>query len=178
MELFMYDKCEEILISRESLQKRVEELGNQITEEYKGKELIVIGVLRGSFIFLADLVRAIKIPISLDFMIAKSYAGTETTGEVRILKDVDVKVSGKHVLIVEDIVDSGFTLSKLVGHFEGRNAASVKICTALNKPSRRIVKDLKVDYVGFDVPDAFVVGYGLDFNDMMRNFPEIRIYKP
>ncbi|MCR5695315.1 MAG: hypoxanthine phosphoribosyltransferase [Clostridia bacterium] len=174
----MYDKCEQILISRESIQQRVEELGRQITEDYKDKELVAIGVLRGSFIFLADLVRAIKMPLSLDFMIAKSYVGTETSGEVRILKDVDVKVSGKHVLIVEDIVDSGFTLSKLVGHFEGRNAASVKICTMLNKPSRRVVKDLHVDYVGFDVPDAFVVGYGLDFNDMMRNFPEIRIYKP
>ena len=101
----MYEKCEEILISKESLAKRVEELGNQITEDYKGKELIVIGVLRGSFIFLADLVRAIKMPLSLDFIIAKSYLGTETTGEVRILKDVDVKVSGKHVLIVEDIVN-------------------------------------------------------------------------
>ncbi|MBP5312061.1 MAG: hypoxanthine phosphoribosyltransferase [Clostridia bacterium] len=174
----MYDKCEQILISRESIQQRVEELGRQITEDYKDKELVAIGVLRGSFIFLADLVRAIKMPLSLDFMIAKSYVGTETSGEVRILKDVDVKVSGKHVLIVEDIIDSGFTLSKLVGHFEGRNAASVKICTMLNKPSRRVVKDLHVDYVGFDVPDAFVVGYGLDFNDMMRNFPEIRIYKP
>ena len=174
----MYDKCEQILISKESLRKRTEELGRMITEDYKGKELIVIGVLRGSFIFLADLVRAIEIPLSVDFVIAKSYMGTETTGEVRILKDVDVKISGKHVLIVEDIIDSGFTLSKLVEHFSGRNAASVRICTALNKPSRRVIKDLKVDYVGFDVPDAFVVGYGLDFNENMRNFPEIRIYKP
>ncbi len=173
-----YDKCEEILISKESLAKRVEELGDQITADYEGKDLVVIGVLRGSFIFLADLVRAIKMPLSLDFMIAKSYAGTETTGEVRILKDADVKVAGKHVLIVEDIIDSGFTLSKLVPYFENRNAASVRICTALNKPSRRQVKDLHVDYVGFEIPDAFVVGYGLDFNDGMRNFPEIRIYKP
>ena len=173
-----YDKCEEILISKESLAKRVEELGDQITADDEGKDLVVIGVLRGSFIFLADLVRAIKMPLSLDFMIAKSYAGTETTGEVRILKDADVKVAGKHVLIVEDIIDSGFTLSKLVPYFENRNAASVRICTALNKPSRRQVKDLHVDYVGFEIPDAFVVGYGLDFNDGMRNFPEIRIYKP
>ena len=173
-----YDKCEEILISKESLAKRVEELGDQITADYEGKDPVVIGVLRGSFIFLADLVRAIKMPLSLDFMIAKSYAGTETTGEVRILKDADVKVAGKHVLIVEDIIDSGFTLSKLVPYFENRNAASVRICTALNKPSRRQVKDLHVDYVGFEIPDAFVVGYGLDFNDGMRNFPEIRIYKP
>ncbi|MBO4364001.1 MAG: hypoxanthine phosphoribosyltransferase [Clostridia bacterium] len=173
-----YDKCEEILISKESLASRVEELGAQITEDYAGKELVVIGVLRGSFIFLADLVRAIKMPLSLDFIIAKSYAGTETTGEVRILKDADVKVAGKHVLIVEDIIDSGFTLSKLVPYFENRNAASVKICTALNKPARRQVKDLQVDYIGFEIPDAFVVGYGLDFNDGMRNFPEIRIYKP
>ncbi|MBO7398975.1 MAG: hypoxanthine phosphoribosyltransferase [Clostridia bacterium] len=173
-----YDKCEEILISKESLASRVEELGARITEDYAGKELVVIGVLRGSFIFLADLVRAIKMPLSLDFIIAKSYAGTETTGEVRILKDADVKVAGKHVLIVEDIIDSGFTLSKLVPYFENRNAASVKICTALNKPARRQVKDLQVDYIGFEIPDAFVVGYGLDFNDGMRNFPEIRIYKP
>ena len=173
-----YDKWEEILISKESLASRVEELGAQITEDYAGKELVVIGVLRGSFIFLADLVRAIKMPLSLDFIIAKSYAGTETTGEVRILKDADVKVAGKHVLIVEDIIDSGFTLSKLVPYFENRNAASVKICTALNKPARRQVKDLQVDYIGFEIPDAFVVGYGLDFNDGMRNFPEIRIYKP
>ena len=173
-----YDKCEEILISKESLASRVEELGARITEDYAGKELVVIGVLRGSFIFLADLVRAIKMPLSLDFIIAKSYAGTETTGEVRILKDADVKVAGKHVLIVEDIIDSGFTLSKLVPYFENRNAASVKICTALNKPARRQVKDLQVDYIGFEIPDAFVVGYGLDFNDGMRNFSEIRIYKP
>ena len=173
-----YDKCEEILISKESLASRVEELGAQITEDYAGKELVVIGVLRGSFIFLADLVRAIKMPLSLDFIIAKSYAGTETTGEVRLLKDADVKVAGKHVLIVEDIIDSGFTLSKLGPYFENRNAASVKICTALNKPARRQVKDLQVDYIGFEIPDAFVVGYGLDFNDGMRNFSEIRIYKP
>lgn len=174
----MYDKCEEILISRESLEKRVKELGQEITKDYEDKELVVIGVLRGSFIFMADLVREIRTPLSLDFIIAKSYSGTESTGEVRILKDADVKVAGKHVLIVEDIIDSGFTLSKLVHYFENRNAASVRICTALNKPSRRIVKDLFVDYVGFEVPDAFVVGYGLDFNEHMRNLPEIRIYRP
>ena len=174
----MYGKCEEVLISKESLAKRVAELGEEITRDYQGKDLLVVGVLRGSFIFMADLVREIKVPLCLDFMIAKSYVGTNTSGEVRILKDVDVPVAGKEVLVVEDIVDSGFTLSKIKSYFESRGAAGVKICTALDKPSRRVVKDLHVDYVGFEVPNAFVVGYGLDFNDHMRSFPEVRIYKP
>lgn len=172
------DKCKDILISEEDLKAKVRELGDMITADYEGKDLVVIGVLRGSFIFMADLVREIKLPITMDFMIAKSYFGTETTGEVKILKDVDVPIAGKHVLIVEDIVDSGFTLSKLKEHFATRNAASVKICTALDKPARRKVPDLTVDYKGFTVPNEFVVGYGLDCDDLMRNVPEIRIYKP
>lgn len=175
----MFDeKCKDILISKEAMQEKVKELGALITKDFEGKELIVIGVLRGSFIFMADLVREIKLPLTLDFLIAKSYAGTETTGEVKILKDVDVPVAGKNVLIVEDIIDSGFTLSKLKQHFITRNAASVKICTALDKPDRRKIKDLNVDYCGFVIPDKFVVGYGLDYNDHFRNIDEVRIYKP
>ncbi len=172
------DKCKEVLISEERLRARVKELGAQITADFEGEELIVVGVLRGSFVFMADLVRELKLPVKLDFMIAKSYSGTETTGEVKILKDVDVAVAGKNVLIVEDIVDSGFTLSKVKQHFISRNAACVKICTALDKPSRRKVRDFTVDYIGFQVPDEFVVGYGLDFDDQFRNINEVRIYRP
>lgn len=172
------DKCKEVLISEEQMRKRIKELGAQITADYEDQELVVIGVLRGSFIFMADLVREIKVPVTLDFMVAKSYSGTETTGEVKILKDVDIPVAGKNVLIVEDIVDSGFTLSKLKQHFITRNAGSVRICTALDKPSRRKVSDFTVDYIGFQVPDKFVVGFGLDYNDKFRNINEVRIYKP
>lgn len=172
------DKCKEVLISEEQMRKRIKELGAQITADFEDRELVVIGVLRGSFIFMADLVREIKVPVTLDFMVAKSYSGTETTGEVKILKDVDIPVAGKNVLIVEDIVDSGFTLSKLKQHFITRNAGCVKICTALDKPSRRKVSDFTVDYIGFQVPDKFVVGFGLDYNDKFRNINEVRIYKP
>lgn len=169
---------EDILISRESISEKVKELGAIITKDYEGKNLVVIGVLKGSFIFMADLVREIRLPIVVDFIAAKSYVGTETTGEVKIVKDINVDVAGKDVLIVEDIIDSGFTLSKLKEYFAGKSAASVKICTALDKPERRKVKNLKVDYVGFSIPDEFVIGYGLDYDDNFRNTYDVRIYKP
>lgn len=175
----MYDdKCKEVLISEEELKKRVAEMGAEITKDYEGKDLVIIGVLIGSFIFMADLVREIKLPMNIDFMVAKSYMGTNTTGEVRILKDVVYPVAGKDVLIVEDVVDSGFTLSKVKEHFKNRGATSVKICAAFDKPSRRVVDNLNVDYKGFVIPDKFIVGYGLDCDEEYRNIKDIRIFNP
>ena len=172
----MYQHCDKVLISREELAEMVKKMGKQISEDYAGKELVVIGVLRGAFIFMADLVREITVPVKMDFLVAKSYEGTNTTGEVKILKDIDFSVEGKHVLIVEDIIDTGITLGYLKKLFALRNAASVAVCAAFDKPDRRKNKDLFVDYAGITVPNEFVVGYGLDYNDYMRNIPELRIY--
>ncbi len=172
----MYENCDKVLVSKEELDAMVRRLGKQISDDYQGKELVIIGVLRGAFIFMADLVREITVPCRLDFLVAKSYEGTTTTGEVKILKDVDFSVEGKHVLIVEDIVDTGITLTYLKKLFGLRHAASVAVCTAFDKPERRKSKELVVEYSGMQVPNEFVVGYGLDYNDYMRNIPELRIY--
>lgn len=172
----MYQHCDKILVSKEELSEMVKKMGKKISEDYAGKELVIVGVLRGAFIFMADLVRELTVPVKLDFLVAKSYSGTTTTGEVKILKDIDFSVEGKHVLIVEDIIDTGITLGYLKKLFELRNAASVAVCTAFDKPDRRINKDLVVEYSGMTVPNEFVVGYGLDYNDYMRNIPELRIY--
>ncbi|MBO5417129.1 MAG: hypoxanthine phosphoribosyltransferase [Clostridia bacterium] len=172
----MYEHCDKVLVSKEELAEMVKKLGKKISEDYAGKELVVIGVLRGAFIFMADLVRELTVPVKLDFLVAKSYSGTTTTGEVKILKDIDFSVEGKHVLIVEDIIDTGITLGYLKKLFALRNAASVAVCTAFDKPDRRLNEGLEVDYCGMTVPNEFVVGYGLDYNDYMRNIPELRIY--
>ena len=174
----MLQDIERVLLSEEQLRQRVRELGEEISKEYAGKEILMIGVLRGAVMFLADLARAITVPVMIDFMAVSSYGtSTSSSGIVRILKDLDEEVAGKHVLIVEDIIDSGLTLSYLVDNIKSRQPASVRICTLLNKPERRKV-DLEVNYNGFVVPDEFVVGYGLDYAEKYRNVPFIGILKP
>ena len=174
----MLQDIERVLLSEEQLRQRVRELGEEISKEYADKEILMIGVLRGAVMFMADLARAITVPVMIDFMAVSSYGtSTSSSGIVRILKDLDEEVAGKHVLIVEDIIDSGLTLSYLVDNIKSRQPASVRICTLLNKPERRKV-DLEVNYNGFVVPDEFVVGYGLDYAEKYRNVPFIGILKP
>ncbi len=167
-----------VLISEEELQAKVEELGRRITEDYKGKQPIFVGVLKGCFVFMADLLRSVDLLCDMDFMAVSSYGnGTGTTGAVKINKDLSRDIEGKDVIIVEDILDSGVTLSYLKNYLECRNPASVRIVTLLDKPARRRA-DIKADYFGFDVPDEFVVGYGLDYAELYRNLPYIGVLKP
>lgn len=169
---------QEILFSEEQLKTRVAEIARQIEEDYAGKEIMLISVLRGSFIFMADLCRAIKLPCTLDFMSVSSYGkGTTSSGQVQITKDLSEDISGRHVIVVEDILDSGNTLSYLLKILENRRPASIRLCTLLDKPDRR-VKPVEVHYSGFTIPDAFVVGYGLDYAEKYRNLPYIGILKP
>lgn len=174
----MINDVESVLLSEEQLAKRIAEIGAEITADYDGKEILMIGVLRGAVLFMADLARAIKVPVAIDFMAVSSYgAGTSSSGVVRILKDLDEDVEGKHVLVVEDIIDSGLTLNYLLDNLKSRKPASIKLCTLLNKPERRKVH-VNIDYNGFDVPDYFVIGYGLDYAEKYRNLPFIGILKP
>ncbi len=174
----MINDLKEILFSSEQLMARIKELGEKISNDYKDKEILMIGVLRGAAIFMADLARAISVPVALDFMAVSSYGlSTSSSGVVRILKDLDEDMEGKHVLIVEDIIDSGLTLKYLLENLKSRNPASIKICTLLNKPSRRKV-DVEIAYNGFTIPDYFVVGYGLDYAERYRNLPFIGVLKP
>ena len=174
----MLKDVERILITSEEIGARVRELGQQITNDYAGQDILMIGVLRGAVIFMSDLARAIKRPIDIDFMAISSYGlSTNSSGVVRILKDLDEVVQGRHWLIVEDIIDSGLTLNYLVENLKSRKPASVRICTLLSKPDRRKV-DVQVDYNGFIIPDYFVVGYGLDYAGKYRNLPFIGILKP
>lgn len=167
-----------ILVSEEELHTRVCEIGKQITEDYAGKEPVFVGVLKGSFIFMADLVRACDLNCTLDFMVVSSYGtGTISSGAVEIVKDLSKDIAGKDVIIVEDILDSGNTLSYLVKYMGARNPASIRIVTLLDKPERRTA-DVKADYVGFRIPDAFAVGYGLDYDQKYRNLPYIGVLKP
>lgn len=166
------------LLTEAQLRTRVQELGAQLTKDYAGKELVAIGLLNGVFPFFADLVRAMDLDLDITFMQVSSYGGgTESTGEVHILKDVDRSIQGRHALIVEDIVDTGLTLHKVRHLLEDREPLSLKICTLLDKPSRRKV-EVPVDYIGFTIEDLFVVGYGLDFNGKLRNLPYVGVYKP
>lgn len=174
----MINDVERVLLSEEQLAKRILEIGAEITADYAGKEILMIGVLRGAVLFMADLARAIKVPVAIDFMAVSSYgAGTSSSGVVRILKDLDENVEGNHVLVVEDIIDSGLTLNYLVDNLKSRQPASIKICTLLNKPDRRKV-DVDIAYNGFTIPDHFVIGYGLDYAEKYRNLPFIGILKP
>ena len=169
----------EILISSDELQARVQELGAEISDVYRreGRQPMLLSVLKGSVIFLADLMRSLTIPHAIDFMAVSSYgAATESSGVVRILKDLDEPITGLHVLIVEDIIDSGYTLDYLRGLLLARNPASLRIVTLLNKPSRREV-DVPVDWIGFDIPDKFVIGYGLDYDEHYRDLPYIGVLK-
>lgn len=168
----------DILISQEEIQKKVAELGRKITSDYAGKHLLLVGVLKGAVIFLVDLSRCIDLPVEMDFMAVSSYGdSTETSGVVRILKDLDSPLEGRHVLIVEDIVDTGLTLSYLREYLVGRGPASLRICTLLNKRKARKA-DLPIDYIGFEIDDQWVVGYGLDLAEMHRNLPYIAVLRP
>lgn len=169
----MMKDIEEVLVSREQISEMVKRLGRRISEDYAGKELVLAGVLKGGFIFLADLMREISIPVDMDFIAVSSYGeSTRSSGVVRIIKDIDLDVVGKHVLIVEDLVDTGLTLRHLKDLFNTRGPKSVKICTAFDKPSRRKV-EIEVEYNGIEVPDKFIVGYGLDYAGRYRNLPDV-----
>ena len=173
----MLQDIKEVLFSEEAINERVKELAAKISEDYKGKELLVVGVLKGSVIFASELIKNITIPCQIDFMAVSSYGdSSETTGVVRILKDLDSEISGKHIIIVEDIVDSGVTLNYLLNYLKSRNASSVEIVSLLTKPSRRKV-DIDCKYVGFETPDEFLVGYGLDYAEKYRNLPFVGILK-
>lgn len=173
----MREDIQEILFSEEVLNKRITELGEQITKDYEGKSLVVVGILKGSNIFTSDLVRKINLPLRMEFMAVSSYGNaTESTGVVKILKDLDRGIDNEHILIVEDIVDSGLTLKYLKEILQTRKPASIKICTLLDKPARR-KEDIIPDYTGFNVPDEFIVGYGIDYAECYRNLPFVGILK-
>jgi len=168
----------EVLFSAEQIGARIRELGDQLTAEYAGKDLVLVGVLKGSCVFMADLMRAIDLNLSIDFMAVSSYKdGTRSTGDVEILKDLSNSIRGKDVLVVEDIVDTGLTLSRLLEILGTRGANSIRLASFLDKPEPRIKKDLKVDYIGFEIPNKFVVGYGLDAAGRYRNLPFIGVVK-
>ncbi len=167
------DDIAEILIPEADIQAKVRELGDKISSDYAGRDLVLISVLRGGFIFLADLCRAIALPVTIDLMAVSSYGpGARPSGVVKILKDLDESIAGREVLVIEDIIDTGLTLSYLLRNLEPRAPASLKVCVLLDKPARRIA-DLPIAYRGFEVPDKFVVGYGLDYRQMYRNLPFI-----
>ncbi len=174
----MRDQVERTLLTQAQIQKRVGELGQIFSREYADKNPVLVSVLKGAFMFLADLCRAISVPCSVDFMIASSYgAGTETSGQVKIIKDLDTDIRGRHVIVVEDIVDSGVTLSHIMDMLQKRGPASLRLATLLDKPARRQAH-VDIDWIGFQVPDAFLVGYGLDYAEKYRNIPDICILKP
>ena len=174
----MHKDVKEILFSEEQLKERVAQIAAQIDRDYAGKELMLVSVLRGSFIFMADLVRAITVPCRVDFMAVSSYgSGTVSSGQVQITKDLSEDITGRHLLVVEDILDSGNTLSYLLEVLRARKPASIRLCTLLDKPERR-VKSVQLDYTGFTIPDAFVVGYGLDYDEYYRNLPYIGVLRP
>lgn len=169
---------ESVLFSEEQLKQRVRKIAAEIEKDYVGKEIMLISVLRGSFVFMADLCRAIDLPCTIDFMSVSSYGkGTTSSGQVQITKDLSEDISGRHVIVIEDILDSGNTLSYLLRLLEHRHPASIRLCTLLDKPDRR-TKPVQVHYSGFTIPDAFVVGYGLDYAEKYRNLPYIGILKP
>ena len=175
----IYQDLDRILVTKEEINRKVKELGKKITADYAGKEPVLVCILKGAVIFFADLIREIDLPLTADFMAISSYgSATKTSGVVRVLKDLDKDILGKDVIIVEDIVDTGVTLNYLKSMLVHRGAASIRIATLLDKTARRTVKDLKVDYVCFDIPDAFVVGYGLDYDQTYRNLPDIGVLSP
>ena len=167
----------EILIDEETLHGRIAELGAQISDDYRGEDLLIVGVLKGAIFFMADLMRSIEIPCEVDFMAISSYgAGIDSSGVVRILKDLDVSIEGRNVLVVEDIIDSGLTLSYLLRNLEAREPASLEVCALLTKPERR-ENDVACRYVGFEIPNRFVIGYGLDFAERYRNLPFVGVLR-
>ena len=163
------------MIEKAPLQKRVAALGAEISADYEGRDLLLVGVLKGAVFFLADLMRHVTVPCEIDFMAISSYgASTDSSGVVRILKDLDINIEGRHVLVVEDIIDSGLTLSYLMRNLEARNPASLEVCALLTKPARREI-DVPVRYTGFEIPNRFVIGYGLDFGERYRNLPYVAV---
>ena len=165
----------EILIDEETLHARISELGAQVSDDYRGEDLLLIGVLKGAIFFMADLMRSIDIPCEVDFMAISSYGpGIDSSGGVRILKDLDVSIEGRNVLVVEDIIDSGLTLSYLLRNLEAREPASLEVCALLTKPDRREV-DMPIRYVGFEIPNKFAIGYGLDHAERYRNLPYVAV---
>ena len=175
----LYKDLDKVLLTRLQILTKVRELGQQITRDYQGKNPVMVCILKGAAVFFADLIREIDLPLTLDFMAISSYgSATKTSGVVRILKDLDNDILGKDVIVVEDIVDTGITLSYLSKILIQRGAKSLRIATLLDKPARRKVLDLKVDYMCFNIPDAFVVGYGLDYDQRYRNLPDIGVLSP
>jgi hypoxanthine phosphoribosyltransferase len=174
----MLEVLDHILIDETTLQQRVVSLGQAISDDYRGKDLVLVCVLKGGVTFLTDLMRHVAIPHEIDFMAISSYGGqrTESSGVVRILMDLRTNIAGRDVLLVEDIVDSGQTMAYLLRMLQARNPASLRVCTLLNKPNRRLV-DVPLDYVGFDIPDEFVLGYGLDYDEKYRNLPYVGVLK-
>jgi len=168
----------DVLIEEETLQRRIAELGEEISADYAGRDLLLVGVLKGAVFFMADLMRGLTIPCEIDFMAISSYGdSTDSSGVVRILKDLDINIEGRDVLVVEDIIDSGLTLSYLMRNLEAREPASLQICALLTKPDRREI-EVPVRYVGFEIPNRFVIGYGLDFAERYRNLPDVGVLDP
>jgi hypoxanthine phosphoribosyltransferase len=169
----------EVLLTEEQISTRVAELGSRISADYQGRTLTLVSVLKGSLPFMADLMRAIDLPLRIDLMEVSSYGGatTESSGLVRILKDLSASIAGEDVLIVEDIIDTGLTLNYLIRYLRGKNPATLRICTLLDKPARRLV-EIPVDYIGFQIPDQFVIGYGLDYGEVSRNLRYVGVLKP
>lgn len=175
---YVADDISEILISSARIQQRVHELGAAISRDYAGKDLLMVGVLRGVLFFMADLLRAVTIPVSVDFMAISRYGPSERTrGVVRFVKDLEEPIEGRHVLFVEDIIDTGFTLGYILKNLRTRHPASLQVCVLLDKPRLRLI-DLDIAYQGFEIPDRFVVGYGLDYRQRYRNLPFIAVLKP
>ena len=175
----MEKDIQEILVSEQQIKERIAQLGEELTKEYAGKNPVVIGVLKGVAIFYADMIRQIKVPCQMDFMCISSYKGSKSSGNTNVRLDLAADIRDRHVLILEDIFDTGVSLSYLVSYLQMKQPASVKICTLLDKPQgRKPGITLKADYVGFEIPDAFVVGYGLDFNEKYRNLPYVGVLKP
>lgn len=173
----MNNDVKEILYSEAVLNEKIKELAERITKDYQGKDLLLIGVLKGANVFMCDLMRKINVPMLIDFIAASSYGhSTESSGIVKILKDLDYSIEGKDVIIVEDIIDTGLTLKYLIENFHSRNPKSIEICTLLDKPERRIAQ-LDVKYVGFQIPDEFIVGYGIDYAERYRNLPYVATLK-
>ena len=169
---------EEILLTEAQIQARVAELGAQLTADYAGRDPVLISVLKGSIVFLADLVRGMELPLSIDIMEVSSYgAATESSGQVRILKDLSNSIEGRHVIVVEDIIDTGLTLNYLLRYLREKGPASLTICCLLDKPARRLT-EIPIDYIGFTIPDRFVVGYGLDYGERYRNLPYVGVLRP
>lgn len=172
----MQEDIEKILITEEQIKRRIRELGKEISHDYKGKDLVIVAVLRGAIVFLCDLIREISIPITLDFLSISNYSGQTQTGVVRILKDLDESIEDRYVILVEDIIDTGLTLNYIIKALKARRPADIRVCALLDKRARRIV-DIRIDYLGFEIPDEFVVGYGMDYNQRYRGLPFIGVLK-